>query len=374
MPKVLIKRFQEGIRPPEEEAWVTLRYLCSMSSRLHISEFLGLSEGFPLVDVRSPAEYEQGHIPSAQNLPLFDDHERSEIGTLYKLKGKEEAIERGLEIVSPKLAGFVKSVKQISPGKKVFVYCWRGGMRSGSFAWLMNTAGLDACVLEGGYKNFRGHVLSFFETKLDLVLIGGPTGSGKSAVLRELEKKGEQVLDLEKIAHHKGSAFGAINELPQLPQQQFEHQLYLALKKLDPQKKIWVEDEAIAIGRNKIPFPLWQQMKQAPILKIEVPFEIRVKRLVEDYKTADKELLKKPLLAIQKRLGGQNVQLALECLEKGDLDNVAAIALKYYDEAYRHDHVKREMKNIFMVDTDTGNEVVNAEKILSFSEKAGSSF
>lgn len=333
--------------------------------RLDIDEFIDRSRGFPLVDVRSPAEFENGHIPGAVNIPIFDNHERAEIGTLYKLRGKDEAVERGLEIVSPKLAFFVKTVKAISLDRKAFVYCWRGGMRSASFAWLLNSAGLSASVLEGGYKRYRNHVLEYFETPLSLVLIGGPTGSGKSAILRELEARGEQILDLEKIARHKGSAFGSINELPQLPQQQFEHALFDAMQKLDAGRRVWVEDEAMAIGWNKIPLPLWKQMKSAPILKIEVPFDIRVGRLVEDYRTTDIELLRKPLLAIQKRLGGQNVNAALEHLEKGELDKVAAIALSYYDEAYHHDHVKREMKNIFLVETDSGDEKMNATRILN---------
>ncbi len=334
--------------------------------KLHISDFIVQSTGFPLVDVRSPAEFILGHIPGAVSIPLFDNHERAEIGTLYKLRGKDEAVERGLEIVSPKLAGFVRSVKEISPGRKVFVYCWRGGMRSSSFAWLLNSAGLNAHVLEGGYKAFRNHVLEFFEQPFNLVLIGGPTGSGKSAVLRELELRGEQVLDLERIANHKGSAFGAINELPQLPQQQFEHALYLAATKLDTSRRIWLEDEAMTIGKNKIPLPLWKQMKTAPILKIDVPFEIRVLRLVEDYRTTDKELLRKPLLAIQKRLGGQNVKAALEFLDNDQLDKVAAIALKYYDEAYHHDHVKREFKGVIPIATQTGDPVKNADLLLSY--------
>lgn len=321
------------------------------------------------MDVRSPAEFLKGHIPGAINIPLFDDYERAEIGTLYKLRGKDEAVVRGLELVSPKLAGFVKSVKAVSPGKKVFVYCWRGGMRSGSFAWLMNSAGLNALTLEGGYKTFRNHVLGYFENKFNLVLIGGPTGSGKSAVLRALEQRGEQVVDLERIARHKGSAFGSINELPQLPQQQFEHELFLAFSRLDANKRTWLEDEAMAIGRNKIPYPLWKQMKEAPIIKINVPFDIRVQRLVQDYNTTDKELLRKPLLAIQKKLGGQNLNDALEHLERGELAKVAAIALKYYDEAYHHDHVKREFKNVYVAETATGDPQQNAETALALYRK-----
>jgi tRNA 2-selenouridine synthase len=341
------------------------------ATKLDIDQFLISAEQFPLVDVRSPSEFALGHIPGAQNIPLFDDHERAEIGTLYKLRGKEDAVERGLEIVSPKLAGFVRFVKSFSPHKKVFIYCWRGGMRSNSFAWLMNTSGLNAAILEGGYKCFRNYVLNYFANKFNLILIGGPTGSGKSEVLRELADRGEQILDLEKIANHKGSAFGGINELPQPTQQLFEHNLFLAIKKLDLTKIIWVEDEAFSIGKNKIPLQLWQQMKISPILKIEVPFNFRVERLVKDYKTTDIDLLRKAILAIQKRLGGKNVKVALGFLETKELAKVAMIALKYYDAAYEHDHDKRKMKNIILVKTETGNKEENAKKLLEAKIKMG---
>lgn len=344
---------------------VNLIFVLEMEAkRIPVEQFILESREQALVDVRSPGEFLLGHIPGAVNIPLFDDHERAEIGTLYKIKGKQEAVEKGMELVSPKLSGFIRQVKEISPEKKVFVYCWRGGMRSNSFGWLMNTTGLNATVLEGGYKKFRNHVLDFFYKKFDLILIGGPTGGGKSAVLRKLAEAGYQTIDLEKLARHKGSAFGSVNEEKQLPQQHFEHALFTALSRLDQNKPVWMEDEAMAIGWNKIPYPLWLQMKEAPILKLEVPFKIRVQRLVEDYRTTDIELLRKPLLAIGKKLGGQHLKAALEHLDKNELEEVAAIALQYYDEAYEHNHLKRTRQNIFIVETDSGDPSINSEKIL----------
>ncbi len=339
--------------------------------KIEINSFLEQAKTLVVVDVRSPIEFNKGHLPGAINIPLFEDAERSEIGTIYKHQGKDDAVIRGLELVSPKLATFVKSVKEISKTSEVLVYCFRGGMRSSSFAWLLNTSGLKTSILEGGYKKFRNEMISQVEKPLPLIIIGGSTGSGKTEIIHELAKSSNQIVDLEGIAHHKGSAFGAINEPPQPTQQQFENLLSIDIKKLCVAQHIFMEDESFSIGRVKLPYPLWLQMKKAPIIKIVVPFEIRVQRLVEDYGNTDIETLRKPLLAIQRRLGGQHVKAAIEFLEKGELDKVAEIALNYYDEAYQFNHDKRELKNIYEVHTTTGDGKINAALIMDFlnSEK-----
>ena len=329
-----------------------------------VEEFIKLADQFPLVDVRSPAEYKKGHIPGAINIPLFDDVERTEIGKLYKIKGKEEAVERGLQLVAPKLAEFVQKTKTLSVEKKVLVYCWRGGMRSQSFSWLMNTAGLDSKILQGGYKSYRNFVLSFFSRPVNLVRLGGATGSGKTQLLQRLHQAGEQIIDLEKLARHKGSAFGSINEPRQLPQQQFEHLFFNTLSLVDPRRRCWVEDEAMAIGWNKIPLPFWQQMKRAPLVVINVPPESRIKRLVNDYSTTNPELLKKALVNITKKIGGQNLIAALDFLQRGQLDKVAEIALRYYDDAYHHDILKNKHQKI--TELNFGDEIFpsDLEKII----------
>lgn len=333
-------------------------------STLPVADFLNGADRLSLVDVRSPIEYFKGHIPGAVNIPLFEDHEREEIGTLYKLKGKEEAVMRGLEVVSPKLANFVKKVKELGSSGEVFIYCFRGGLRSNSFAWLMQTAGLKPTVLQGGYKAYRNFQLDFYRQKLPLVLIGGPTGGGKTRVIRALAERNEQTVDLEALAHHKGSAFGSINELPQLPQQMFEANLFHKFRKLDTNQNIFLEDEAMAIGFNKIPYPLWVQMKSAPVVKLMVPFELRVKRLVADYGNADIASLRKPLEQIRQRLGGQMFKEAIEFLEAGQLDKVAEIALAYYDEAYEYSCGKRKSDTIFTLETSTDDSQQNADLIL----------
>lgn len=329
---------------------------------LPVEDFLNQSKNAIVIDVRSPIEFFKGHIPDAVNVPLFEDTERAEIGTMYKQKGKETAVTRGLEIVSPKMVSFVNQVKTLAEGKKVLVYCFRGGMRSNSFAWLMNTSGLDAQILTGGYKSYRNHVLQYFEKKFKLVLIGGSTGSGKTEILKHLQALGIQSVDLEAIAHHKGSAFGAINEKKQDPQQLFEHNLFNAFNKQDDEQLIVLEDESMTIGFNKIPYPLWLQMKDATIIKFDIPFELRVQKLVEDYSTTDIEALKTGVLKISEKLGGDNAKLCLQYLDEGKLADVARRSLSYYDKAYDFLY-KNKNQPIISITQETIDAKVNALKV-----------
>lgn len=320
---------------------------------LDINKFLELGAGGLIVDVRAPLEFAKGHISGAINIPLFDNAERAEIGTLYKQTGKDAAVTRGLEIVSPKLILFVNQVKALAPARKVFVYCARGGMRSNSFAWLMDTAGLQAYVLAGGYKKYRNHVLDFFSRDRKLIVLGGMTGSGKTDVLKRLKELAYQVIDLEKLANHKGSAFGTINEPRQNPQQIFENNLFHELNALDSSLPILVEDESMTIGYNKIPISFWRQMKQAPIIKLDIPFELRVKKLVEDYGTTDTDALKQAVLKIQEKLGGQKTRLCLQRLDERKLDEVAALTLAYYDKTYTYTYAQKTTQTILNLALDS---------------------
>jgi tRNA 2-selenouridine synthase len=333
------------------------------SKALSIIQFLNNSSNELIIDVRAPIEFEKGHITNAINIPLFEDIERAEIGTLYKQQGKEIAVNRGLEIVSPKLVPFVNQVKSLTKNKKVFIYCFRGGMRSNSFAWLMNTSGLDATILEGGYKNYRNHVLNYFEEKKKLVIIGGMTGSGKTDLLKKLDKLDFQIIDLEKLANHKGSAFGSINEEKQKPQQIFENNLFHQLSLLDTEKLILIEDESQSIGYNKIPHAFWLQMKKAPIIKLDIPFELRVQKLVQDYTTTNIDALKICVKKIEQNLGTQNAILCLKYLDENNLTDVARLTLKYYDKAYSYTYNKKTTQQIIPVVLDTMNFEENTLKL-----------
>lgn len=329
---------------------------------LSSKEFLEQSKNELIVDVRAPLEFQKGHIINAVNVPLFDNYERAEIGTLFKKQGKDKAVTRGLEIVSPKLVNFLADVQKLTKNKKVFVYCFRGGMRSNSFAWLMNTGGLEAKILKGGYKAYRNHVLNYFVEDKKMILLGGRTGSGKTDVLRWLSDNNYPVIDIEQIAHHKGSAFGSINEKKQAPQQVFENNLFHELRNKETCNYYLLEDEAQSLGCNKIPFQLWHHMKNAPIIKLIIPFEARVEKLVQDYTTNDIPALKNAITKISQQLGPQNAKQCLQLLDEGKLHDVAAISLSYYDKAYEYKYDRKDQQ-IIEVSSGTTDAATNAELI-----------
>jgi tRNA 2-selenouridine synthase len=337
-----------------------------MSQTIDIQEFLKLRRSVPVVDVRSPGEFTHGNIPSAVNIPVFNDEERARIGTLYKQKGQESAIQLGLEIVEPKLLEMAESALAAAGQGELLVHCWRGGMRSASMCELFETAGIRTKLLSGGYKAYRNFVRQNFETKLDIRIVGGETGSGKTEILQELKKLGEQVIDLEGLANHRGSSFGAIGMDKQPTVEQFENILFDAWSELDPARRVWVEDESKAIGRVFVPEGLWQQMSEAPVYRVEIPFDVRVQRLIIDYASAPKELLLSALERIKKRLGGLDYKNAVEAFENGDLAGATAIALRYYDKAYNWPHEQRKYAKVSVIQCNDGDPEKNAENILKW--------
>lgn len=328
-----------------------------------------MSEWLPLIDVRTPAEYAHGHIPGAVNLPLFSNEERVIVGTLYKKEGKDAAVLEGLRLVGPKMANIVEEALRIAPAKKLRVHCWRGGMRSGSVAWLLRQVGFQVEVLSGGYKAYRNQVLRELENPLSFILLGGPTGSGKTYVLHALKDLGEQVIDLEQLAHHKGSAFGALGEAPQPSIEQFENQLHHQLKAMDPTRRIWLESESRKIGSVFIQNHIWLQMQQAPLVLMEVPMADRLSFLVKEYGGFEKELLAASILRIGKHLGGQHVKAALEALDAGDLETVASITLAYYDRSYTFAQSNRPEENKFRIACPQLDPQKNAALLLHFIQE-----
>lgn len=312
-----------------------------MPKQLDPEEFLKQSQSLPVIDVRTPAEWEQGHIPGSVNIPLFSNEERVQVGTRYKQAGKEFAVEIGLEIVGPKMLDFVRMAKKVAMNKQVLVHCWRGGMRSASMAWLFETAGLEASTLIGGYKAYRAFNREQFARKANLIVLGGYTGSGKTDILKAIEKEGEQFLDIEGIAHHKGSAFGTIGQEPQLSNEHFENKLAEAWMKLDKEKRIWVEDESRNLGINGIPDPLFIQMRQARLWRIILPKEERIKRLVKEYAFIDKKMLEEAVHKIERKLGVLQTKQCLEAIQLENYEFVADITLDYYDKGYEFGNAKR---------------------------------
>ncbi|MBC7777320.1 MAG: tRNA 2-selenouridine(34) synthase MnmH, partial [Phycisphaerae bacterium] len=305
--------------------------------QLSPAEFLAERTNRVMLDVRSPAEYAQGHIPETLSFPLFSDEERAAVGTMYKQVGKDEAMELGLRFVGPKMEQFVKQAKMLAPHRRLAVHCWRGGQRSGSMAWLFRQAGFDVVTLEGGYKAYRHHVLQGLEEPdLKLVVLGGRTGSGKTKILQELRDLGEQIIDLEGLAHHKGSAFGFIGEAPQPTVEQFENELFESTLTLQASRRAWVENESRSIGRIFIPQGFFSKMKDSPLVNVEIPDEARIKNLLADYVLTDRTELEHAFQKIATKLGGQHFKTAIEALEQGDFAAAARIALVYYDKTYQH--------------------------------------
>ncbi len=319
-----------------------------------------------LIDVRSPSEFARAHIPNAHSLPLFNDEERAKVGTMYKQMSPEAALLKGLEIVGPKMSGFVKKAIKWSPNRKVMVHCWRGGKRSGSVAWLLKFAGFDVLTIEGGYKNYRQFVLQSFDNQLfkNMIILGGKTGSGKTYILKELEKRGEQIIDLEQLAHHKGSAFGWIGENPQPTTEQFENDLHEALRHIDPTKRVWVENESRSVGGVFIPEGFWTQFKKAPLIHIEVSFDLRVEHLVNVYATTEKADLAQSFEKIKKKIGFDQAKFAIEAVENGDFAKAAAIALTYYDKAYSFGFDTNTAPQKHVLNIDKYDPINVAEKLI----------
>lgn len=366
--------------------------------KLTIKDFLQQSKGNPLLDVRSPGEYDHAHIPSAISLPLFTDEERKTVGTVYKQKSREEAIKTGLDFFAPKMRKMVEEVEKIvgnwqtsvGPANRklqtanpVFIYCWRGGMRSAGVAWLLDLYGYKVYTLAGGYKAFRNYVLQTFDRPFQFKILGGYTGSGKTEVLNELRKRGEAVIDLETLACHKGSAFGSFKMPKQPTQEMFENKLALALQafienknnsntrpagQAGPRKavEIWLEDESQRIGNLNIPNALWNTMRHSKILFLEIPFEERLNHIVEEYGDCNKEKLIEAVRRISKRLGGLDAKNAIEFLETGNTKEAFRILLSYYDKRYLKGLHNRE--NLSALLTGIACEKVNPQNALALTK------
>jgi tRNA 2-selenouridine synthase len=304
----------------------------------------------PLFDVRSPGEYHQGHAPGALSLPLFSDEERALVGLCYKQKGQAEAIRLGLDLVGPKMSSLVKKVDEVAAGEPIELYCWRGGMRSQSMAWLLSTAGYQVKRWEGGYKSYRTGVLQKWFQPRPYVVLAGLTGSGKTEILRAMEGQGAALFDLEGLAHHKGSAFGHVGETLQPQAEEFENLGANHLDQLPNNQAIWLEDESRSIGRIWLQNEFFLLKKAAPIVIVERSRSNRLDHLVHLYGQASPEALAAVFPKISKRLGHQNAQWAIDAVMAGDLRSAAEIALNYYDRTYAESMEKRKDQVLFTLD------------------------
>jgi tRNA 2-selenouridine synthase len=326
-----------------------------------ITDFLSAAAG-PILDVRAPAEYAQGHIPGALSLPLFTDEERARIGTTYKQVNPDKAVLLGLDFFGPKMRTMVEQARKLAPGQEVRLHCWRGGMRSGAVQWLLELGGLKVNLLDKGYKDYRRWALAEMARPRQLRVLGGYTGSGKTAVLHALAAQGEPVLDLEKLAHHQGSSFGSLGQPPQPTQEQFENDLAAALAALPDDRPIWVEDESRTIGSVALPGEFFAQMQAAPLLVLDVPREARVQYLAADYGRHDAGALASAVLRLRKRLGGLVTKEALGAIAENDMPRMVELVLAYYDKSYGYGLEGRKSVTIPVTSTDAA---ANAALVLA---------
>ncbi|MEZ4985190.1 MAG: tRNA 2-selenouridine(34) synthase MnmH [Saprospiraceae bacterium] len=290
-----------------------------------------------LLDVRSPGEYAAGHWPGALNLPLFSDAERAEVGTLYKQQSPDAALLRGLEIAGVNMRHYVEQGRLLAANRPLTVHCWRGGQRSQSMAWLLDKVHPDVEVVTGGYKALRQAgraLLAHFPRPI--MLLGDSTGAGKTRILKAMAEQGATVVDLEGLAHHKGSAFGALGQLPQPTVEQFENEVFAAFAALATGEGTPVgwKTKAVPSGGSISHRSFGNASYKLPWWKWPPPLTWRIDHLLEEYACFTHEELVASFERIQKRLGGQHVKAAVAALVANDYRTAAAIALGYYDKAY----------------------------------------
>jgi tRNA 2-selenouridine synthase len=308
-----------------------------MPETLDIESFLDRARRLAVVDVRSPGEFAKGHIPGAVSVPLFSDAERAEIGTTYVQRGRKPAVMLGLARIGPRMADLGARLAELADGSggELLIHCWRGGMRSASVAWLAETLDIRAATLVGGYKTFRRWAIGTTGRGREINVVAGLTGTGKTRILHALAALGENIIDLEKLAHHKGSAFGDLGEEKQPTQEQFENELAMAWQNTRPDSPVWLEDESRNIGRCSLPDSLWQTKQAGRFHVIELPDEARLAHLCEVYSGHPPEVLAARIECIRKRLGGDRASAAIDAVRAGHLKDASRLVLAYYDRCYR---------------------------------------
>ncbi|MCM2264293.1 MAG: tRNA 2-selenouridine(34) synthase MnmH [Desulfuromonadales bacterium] len=306
--------------------------------------------GALLVDARSPGEYAEATIPGALNVPILDDIERVEIGTLYKQEGRQAARRRGVEIVAPKIPALIDRIAsaRLSGSPPVVVFCWRGGMRSRALTQFLELAGIPARQMAGGHKAFRTLVRGFFENGEwgRLIVLRGLTGVGKTSLLQRLAVAGHPVVDLEGLANHRGSAFGHLGLPPQPTQRMFEALLWDALRRIPPSGYALAEGESRHIGRLALPLRVYQGLQAEVSLWIEAPLEARVRNILADYPARDhlRDDFARPIQALKERLGRQVVEELAGLLQEGAWEElVRRLMVDYYDPLYRHTFPERRI-------------------------------
>jgi tRNA 2-selenouridine synthase len=292
-----------------------------------------------VIDVRSPAEYAEDHVPGAISAPVLDDAERAQVGTLYKQVSPFDAKKLGAALVAKNVSQHIEQRFKDKPKTwHPLVYCWRGGKRSGAMAHILREIGWNADTLEGGYKAYRRWVVQELETipaSLDFRVIHGPTGSGKSRLLTALKRAGAQVLDLEDLAAHRGSVLGNLPDRPQPSQKMFESLLLKELSALDASRPVYVEGESKKIGELQVPEALMSRMRASPCILLETSLETRVDLLLDEYRhfLEDRSSLDAQLDCLVALHGREKIAQWKAITDWREL--VTRLLVEHYDPAYR---------------------------------------
>jgi tRNA 2-selenouridine synthase len=315
------------------------------------TEFIEQSGEGLLLDVRSEKEFEHAHIPGAINIPLLNNEHRHLVGIEYKQNGNEAAVELGFKLVGPKFHEFIAQVNTIKKGNEIFIYCWRGGMRSNIMAWILSMAGNRVTLLKGGYKAFRRVILQTLTKKKQIQIVGGHTGCGKTEILSELKKCGEAIVDLEALANHRGSAFGNLGLPSQPSNEYFENLLGLEWMKIKDNQVVWMEAESRSIGVVKVPDSVFDQMQCATLFEVLSPVDRRKKRILDEYGVFSKKELSECTIKVRKRLGAVRLAEALIALDEGRMNDWLDILIEYYDKTYSYSLSERKPSKRIQLET-----------------------
>lgn len=354
-----------------------------MSQQLDLQDFLKKLKECPIIDVRSEGEFEKGHVPGAYSLPLLNNAERAEVGITYKRYGREKAIEKGFDLMGGKLGDYRRKARKITKlWKKKFweeeketlppspqeigMYCWRGGLRSGIMAWTLGLIRFQPYLLKGGYKTFRRWTLETLQTKKNIIVLGGMTGSGKTEILQCLAGMGEQIIDLEKLANHRGGAYGALGQPLPPTYEQFENYLALEWSQMKDDRLVWIEDKGRFLGGIKIPDSIYESIMKATAVELMVPRSIRRQRFILKHQTFPIEQLMESTQKIKKRLGGNRLNEALEFLRNNDFEGWTEILFEYYDKTYNYSLSQRDVDSVYKLEIDGQRYLKDAYKLKGF--------
>ena len=325
-----------------------------------------------ILDARSPSEFQLDHIPGAINWPVLDDEQRAEVGTLYT-KDSFAAKKLGAQYVTENISnGIEKYLADKEPNFCPLVYCWRGGQRSLSLATILSQIGWRCYLLDGGYKSYRAGVRDLLAQqvpKYSLIVVSGLTGTAKTKILKHLTELGEQVIDLEDLAKHRGSLLGAEPSIPQPSQKLFESALAEAFRQLDPNKVVWIESESNKIGNLQVPIALWKLMRSTRQVVISAPLRARTDYILKEYKelTETPAILNKKLSYLSHRISKEIFSGWMNDIESGDWSSLVQSLLEdHYDPSYQRSLRNNKRQTIHSIDLNScsQNHCLKAAKAL----------